>query len=137
MRDDRTASARIPTVRLYGSAIALVSGAYSVWASSTVATASSWLMLALGVVVILHGVVLLTELAARLGDASGPLMIGYSALMLANQGWMATMDRGTMDGGTMNGGMSSVGMSWDPGMAALAVLMLASGLIMTRRRGMA
>lgn len=124
-------------MRLYGSAIALVSGAYSIWASSTAATTSSWLMLVLGVVVILHGVVLLTEFAARLGDASGPLMIGYSVLMLANQAWMATMDRGTMGGGMMDGGMSSTGMSWDPGMVALAVLMLASGLIMTLRREMA
>lgn len=42
-------------------------------------------MALLGTVVVVHGVVLLTPYADRLGSASGPLMIVYSLLMLLNQ----------------------------------------------------
>lgn len=135
---------RISTMRLYGSAIALVSGAYSTYLATTGAgmTGSAWLMLALGLVVLVHGVVLLTPLAASLGAASGPLMIVYAVLMLGNQAWMATMDGAGMGGGMggMGGmnGMNSMagGAGWDPGMVAIAVLMLGSGIIMTVRRDM-
>ncbi|MEF8894354.1 hypothetical protein [Halodesulfurarchaeum sp.] len=108
--------------------------------TSTMVT-SSWFMGVLGVVVILHGGVLLTEYADRLGQNSGPLMIVYSVLMLLNQ---ALIGVGIMDDGSgmsMNGSMATSGMnssmSWDAGMIALAVLMLISGFIMTRRNMMA
>ncbi|WP_233547757.1 hypothetical protein [Haloferax sp. Atlit-10N] len=104
-------------------------------------------MALLGVIVVVHGVVLLTPYADRLGSASGPLMIGYSVLMLLNQtlvGVTGSMNWG-MGGGMgtgMDGGMASgmgsnitAGMGWDLGMVALAVLMLVSGIIMTNRRG--
>ncbi|WP_049981032.1 hypothetical protein [Halolamina rubra] len=136
----------VSDTRLYGAAIGVVSGGYSLWSAST-ATAmgsSGWLMALLGVVVLVHGVLLLTDYADRLGDASGPLMIGYSVLMLLNQalvgtgmtGGMGGMNGG-MDGGTMGGGMDGTtggmaGMGWDAGMVALAVLMLISGVIMTQ-----
>ncbi|WP_234944728.1 hypothetical protein [Haladaptatus paucihalophilus] len=102
---------------------------------------SAWFMLALGVVVVIHGVVLLTPVATRLGTASGPLMIGYAVLMLLNQGLMLTRDPmgSGMDSGMgsgMNGGMASGVATVDGGMVAIAVLMLASGVIMTVRRGM-
>lgn len=42
-------------------------------------------MVVLGLVVVVHGVILLTPYTGRLGTASGPLMIGYSLLMLLNQ----------------------------------------------------
>lgn len=131
----------ISTARLYGSAIALVSGGYSAYLATTGAemTGSAWLMLALGVVVALHGVVLVTPLAGRLGAASGPLMVAYSVLMLLNQAWMASMGRSGMgDGMGGTDGMSpATGMGWDAGMVAIALLMLASGVIMTvRRNGM-
>ena len=142
------------TMVLYGSSIALVSGAYSVAMATTgpEMTTSAWLMFALGVIVLVHGVALLTPVAARLQGTSGPLMILYSLLMLLNQVWMATMAPSTTRGSTgmngmggMNGvdtvggatGMGSLtaGVGWDAGMVALAILMLASGVIMTARRG--
>ncbi|QIO24891.1 hypothetical protein [Haloarcula sp. JP-L23] len=135
------------TTRQYGAAIALVSGLYSL-VSATGGTGmmgsnSGLLMALLGVIVVVHGVFLLTPYASRLGKASGPLMIGYSLVMLINQAlvgvtgstnWGMGMGSGT-DGG-MTGSMGSTitaGMGWDLGMAALAVLMLISGVIMTNR----
>ncbi|MFC7130520.1 hypothetical protein [Haloferax chudinovii] len=137
------------TTRQYGAAIALVSGVYSL-VSATGGTGmmgsnSGLLMALLGVIVVVHGVVLLTPYANRLGKASGPLMIGYSIVMLLNQAlvgvtgsanWGMGMGSG-MDGG-MTGGMGSTmtaGMGWDLGMVALAVLMLISGVIMTNHSG--
>ena len=104
---------------------------------------SGWLMLVLGVVVIVHGTVLLTDYADRLGDASGPLMIAYALLMLLNQallgaGMVDGMGTGMNDGmgGGMQGGMAgaSATMGWDAGMVALATLMLLSGVIMSSDR---
>ncbi len=109
----------VGSTRLYGAAIAIVSGMYSlvsaVGSPSDGMPMGASVMLVIGAVVLVHGAVLLTPLAARLGSASGPLMILWAAVMLANQ---------------LTVGM----MSWDPGMVALAVLMLASGAIMTRTR---
>jgi hypothetical protein len=149
-----TGSERVSTMRLYGAAIAIVSGAYSAFVpvSGTGMTAGGWFMLALGAVVLVHGVVLLTPAAARLGTASGPLMLGYAALMLLNQlrlaaGW-TTMGTGGTGGAGMGGGMGGTGMDGmgstavtaamgaDAGMVAIALLMLASGLVMTVRRDM-
>lgn len=129
---------RISSTRLYGSVIAIVSGVYSLWLATGGAgmTGSAWLMLLLGVIVLLHGVVLVTPLAATIGSASGPLMIVYAALMLVNQVWMASRSDsgsvGGMDGGM--GGMDGAAMMGpDAGMIAIAVLMFASGVIMTLR----
>lgn len=136
----------VSSVRLYGSAIAVVSGAYSVYlaTSGLGMPTSAWFMLALGVVVFVHGVALLTPLATKFAAASGPLMLGYAALMLANQLLMALRDPASPGGGGMDGGMGGSGMSdagaaaggmgWDAGMVAIALLMLASGAIMTARR---
>lgn len=100
--------------------------------------------------VLVYGTVLLTAYADRLGDASGPLMIAYALVMLVNQALLGTgmLDAGagmaadgmsTTDGmeatGTMGGRGITAGMGWDAGMVALAVLMLASGVIMTRGGG--
>lgn len=132
---------RFSTMRLYGSVIALVSGGYSIYLATTGSgmVTSAWLMLVLGVIVFVHGVALLTPLAARLGSASGPLMLVYAVLMLLNQVWMTSMGSSGMGSG-MNGmdGMNSVAgsMGWDAGMVAIALLMLASGAIMTTRRDM-
>ncbi|WP_310894319.1 MULTISPECIES: hypothetical protein [unclassified Haloferax] len=139
------------TTRQYGAAIALVSGIYSLFSvvaeAGMMQSAGGAFMALLGVIVVVHGVVLLTPYADRLGSASGPLMIGYSVLMLLNQtlvGVTGSMNWG-MGGGMgtgMDGGMASgmgsnitAGMGWDLGMVALAVLMLISGIIMTNRRG--
>lgn len=111
--------------RLYASAIALVSGIYSIGSAIAggmgMMPMNSSVMLLVGIAVIVHGIVLLTPLAERLGRASGPLMIVWAAIMLANQLLATTMS-------------SSIMVSWDAGMAAVAVLMLASGLIMSRSR---
>ena len=138
---------RISTMRLYGATIGIVSGLYSGYLSVTGASMSTdaWLMLGLGAVVFVHGVVLLTPLAARLGAASGPLMIVYATLMLFNQLRLSAGGTGTggMDGGMggMEGSMNGAGsemaaMGGDGGKVAIAALMLASGLIMTLRSGM-
>lgn len=130
----------VSDTRLYGGAIGIVSGGYSLW-SASMATAmgtGGWLMAVLGVVVLVHGALLLTEFADRIGDASGLLMIAYSVLMLLNQALLGSemmdgmgmggtgMDQRMMDGSTV------AGMGWDPGMVALATLMLVSGVIMAR-----
>lgn len=117
--------------RLYGGVIAVVSGLYSLWLSSTgLGEATGVLMAVLGLVVLVHGVALFV-VPERLGDASGPLMVVWAVLMLLNQAWMATMARpAPMDGGMgMDGGMAPA-MGWDVGMVAVAVIMLASGVIM-------
>lgn len=109
--------------RLYAGAIALVSGIYSIGSAIAGGTGmmpmSDSVMLVVGIVVIAHGIVLLTTIAARLGRASGPLMLVWAAIMLANQLLTASV----------SGPMMA---SWDAGMVALAVLMLVSGLIMSR-----
>lgn len=145
MMDPGESPKGISTTRLYGSAIAIVSGVYSLLASAgggmmsgsmmgTTTSLSGWLMLVLGLVVLVHGVVLLTPAAARIGTASGPLMIGYAVLMLANQAVLGVWSGSRMGSGMeMMGDSMVAGMGWDAGMIALAALMLASGLIMTAR----
>lgn len=131
----------VSNTRLYGAAISVVSGLYSLWSASMMSRmVSGWLMGALGVVVLVHGAVLLTDYADRLGDASGPLMIVYAVVMLLNQALLAT---GMLDDGSgmgmssgMGGSTITAGMGWDAGMVALALLMLGSGLIMTRDESM-
>ncbi len=122
------------TMRLYGGAVAIVSGGYSLYLSTavTMMSAPAWFMFALGLIVMVHGILLLTPLASRLGAGSGIAMTVYSVLMLLNQGWMLTM--GTPIG--MVGGAMTRSMGWNPGMIAIAALMLASGIIMTVRREM-
>jgi hypothetical protein len=115
--------------RLYGASIAIVSGTYSV-VSATIGMGSTGVgglvMLAVGVVVLVHGVALLTAAAGVIGRASGPLMIVWAAIMLLNQLLSATLPGWTMGGS----------MSWDGGMVAIALIMLASGLIMSRPAAM-
>lgn len=129
------------TTRQYGAAIALVSGLYSLvsatWGGGMMRTRSSGRLLValLGIVVVVHGVVLLTPYADRLGSASGPLMIAYSLVMLLDQALVgATGSTNWGMAGGMGPGMTT-GMGWDLGMVALALLMLISGIIMTNRRG--
>lgn len=130
----------VSDTRLYGGAIGVVSGGYSLWSASMTTTMGTggWLMAALGVVVLVHGALLFTEFADRIGDASGPLMIAYSVLMLLNQalagsGMMDGMGSTGMDGQMgMGGSTATAGMGWDAGMVALAALMLVSGVIMSR-----
>lgn len=135
----------IPTATLYASAIAVVSGAYSVLASTggTGMTAGAWVMLVVGIVALVHGVALLTPAAGRLGGWSGPLMIAYAVVMLLNRavlpmgtsgmGPTGGMGPGGMGSGMMDGYGGAMGAGGGAGMVALAVLMLASGLVMTVR----
>ncbi|HUG29531.1 MAG TPA: hypothetical protein VMQ65_03315 [Candidatus Limnocylindria bacterium] len=114
--------------RLYASTIAIVSGIYSI--ASTIGGMGAMpmndsVMLLIGVVALAHGTVLLTPLAERLGRLGGPLMVLWAAVMIGNQFVAATISGGSMRS-----------MTWDGGMIALAVLMLASGLIMSRARRM-
>ncbi|MFB6144550.1 MAG: hypothetical protein ABEJ98_04535 [Candidatus Nanohaloarchaea archaeon] len=105
--------------RKYGGLISVVSGVYSLYLGmQTMNMASMWLMNILGLVVLMHGVALLTDLETDVLDRSGELMVLYSAVMLLNQVWMATM------------------MAFDPGMTAVAVIMLGSGLIMRQQNSM-
>lgn len=108
--------------RLYAAAIAVASGVYSVASAAgeraDMMRMGDSVMLVVGVVVIAHGILLITPVAHRLGRMSGPLMIVWAAVMLANQVVSTTSD--------------SMMTSWDGGMLALALLMLASGVIMSR-----
>ena len=115
--------------RWYGASIALVSGTYSLISASVGMGPSGvggLVMLVVGVVVLVHGVALLTPAAAVIGRASGPLMIGWAGIMLLNQ-FLTTL----LPGWTMGASMS-----WDGGMVAIALIMLASGLIMSRPAAM-
>lgn len=132
----------VSNTRLYGATIAVVSGAYSLASALTGSRMGgvAWAMALLGGVVVVHGAILLTDVADRLGGVGGPLMVAYAVLMLLLQGLLAAglanrdgMGSG-MDGG-MGGSPMTGGMGWDAGMVALAVLMLASGLVMTRAEG--
>lgn len=120
---------RISTMRWYASAIAVVSGGYSLYLSWTAPemTTAMWVMLALGLVVTIHGVLLLTPFAANIVTVSGALMMTYAVGMLAIQWWI---DMGQSDM------MMGESMSADPGMIAIAILMLFSGILMERRREM-
>lgn len=127
----RDGGARIGVMALYAATIALVSGAYSVGPALSGISAppmmdgmgvAAWLMLLVGVVVIVHGIVLLTPAAAMLGGSSGPLMVLWALVMLGIQAVGAVGMDGIMRG-----------MQLDFGMIALAVLMLASGAIMIAR----
>ena len=84
--------------------------------------ASMTAMLVIGLVVVVHGIVLLTPVAERFGRASGPLMVVWAVIMLGIQALAAMSSSDPMMGSP----------SWDVGMVALAVLMLVSGLIMSR-----
>lgn len=120
----------ISPVRWYGGSIAIVSGLYAVILSLTPTsmTMGAWFMLLLGIIVLAHGILLVTPLVAQLEAISGPLMLLYAALMLLHQAWLGIQSMGTDE-------MMGMGaMTWDPGMAALALLMLASGIIMTSNR---
>ncbi len=116
--------------RLYASAIAVVSGIYSIASATSGGMASmpmsSSVMLVLGLVVLVHGIALLTPLADGFARVSGPLMLVWSGLMLGNQALAATADSRPM----MSEG------SGDGGMVAIALLMLVSGLIMIRSQAM-
>lgn len=120
----------IGDARLYASAIAIVSGLYSIAAAlpddMDAMPMGDTVMLVIGVVVLAHGIALLTPLADGFGRASGPLMLVWAAIMLANQALAATSSSAPMMGDA----------SWDGGMVAIAVLMLTSGLIMIRGRDM-
>ncbi len=124
----------ISNTRLYGAAIAFASGFYSIWSAAMMSqlALSRWIMAIIGVVVIAHGAVLLTDFAARLGNASGLLMIIYAVVMLLNQVLMGTGMMADVAGMGMDGGGMMAGMGWDAGMVALAALMLFSGIMMTR-----
>lgn len=120
------------TYRMYGAAIALVSGTYSMWSASMASSfdVNAWLMLILGAIVVIHGVILLTQFATLLGSLSGPLMVGYALVMLGHQTLLGLGLLGT-EGGT---GMEPVRttMAFDGGMVALSALMLISGVLMVR-----
>lgn len=125
------------SARLYGGAIAVVSGGYSLWLR---VMNDGLLMALLGAVVLAHGLLLFLS-PERLAGYSGPLMVVWAAMMLLNQtwAWWAMVDgMGSGMSGGMDGGMgASAGMSADPGMVAIALIMLASGVIMwtTGERG--
>jgi len=135
------------TTRLFASSIAIVSGLYAI-SSSAVAMMRApmmtevsaalgiggWIMLGVGIMVLGHGIILLTPLAGFLARTSGPLMMLWAGIMLVDQALLAALPGWGIPGSRMDSGMSSSmtsGMGWDAGMVAIAVLMLASGLIMS------
>ena len=122
----------LTATRLYASSIAIVSGVYSLAGPVLILFdapglmdeglgLSGWIMAGLGIIVLIHGIVLLTPYAERLDRASGALMLVWAVIMLVNQFVLATASS------------MMARMGWDPGMVAMAILMLISGLIMLRR----
>lgn len=129
--------------RLYASSIAIVSGLYSIGSAAGMMMSTpmmtdmalgigGWIMLGLGIIVLVHGSVLLTPAADRLGRRSGPLMVLWAIIMLLNQGLSGALTGWGTSGSRMGGSAMTTGMGWDAGMVAIAVLMLASGFIMSR-----
>lgn len=102
--------------QLYGGSISTVSGLYALYQSmaGTAAMIDMWGMTGMGLIVLVHGLLLFTSVAARIGRWNGPLMMLYAAIMLGNQFLLASM--------------------LDVGMVAIAALMGISGLIMYGRR---
>lgn len=137
-------SPALSNTRLYGAAIAIVSGIYSIASPATAMfgtqsmgsmsggmgspSIAGWVMLCIGVVVLIHGVILLTPIAESAANWSGPLMLLWAAIMLLDQLYLGVSASGSMSTPT------AASMTWDPGMVAIAVLMLISGLIMLPRR---
>lgn len=127
--------------RLYASSIAIVSGVYAIGSALTSMGArmgmsmqsgdglgvAGWIMLVIGVVVLVHGAVLLVGPLAAFARLSGPLMIVWAVVMLAQQALAALVP-----GFAMTGGAMASAATWDAGMVAIAMLMLVSGLIMLR-----
>lgn len=133
----------VSTMRLYGGAVGVVSGTYSVWLAldgAGMGGGAGWVMALVGLVALVHGLALFTPVASSIGRASGPLMMGYAAVMLLLQAWAELTDpmdggMGGMDG-TMGGTVDGMMVGADAGMLALALLMLFSGVVMTLRREM-
>lgn len=140
---------RIPIIRLYGGAIGVVSGLYAILVpgvelldmagvdSGATLSVGGWVMLAVGVAALIHGILLFTPLAADIGRISGPLMLVWATIMVGNQALVATVTGWGMAGSGMGGGMDgamSSSMGWDPGMVTVGILMFVSGLIMIGRR---
>ena len=139
---------KLSATTLYASSIAIVSGIYAV-SSPLIAMIRApamtdpdapgiggWIMLGVGIVVLLHGIALLTPVSASLRRTSGPLMVVWAAIMLLNQLLLAAVPGFGMaaaPAGEMMGSPMASGTSWDAGMVAIAILMLASGLIMINR----
>lgn len=122
--------------RWYGGLIAVVAGFYaiSMAAWGPMLGIVDWFMLVLGGVVLGHGVALFGRFSPSIDASSGVFMIIYSVLMLLGQVWAGVFGgtrMGSMGGqmGLMTMGWST--MAWDPGMTALAVVMLGSGIVMT------
>jgi hypothetical protein len=123
----------ISATRLYGSSIAVISGLYSIISALSGAMRtpmmepaaglglSGLIMLAVGVAVLVHGLLLLTPTSARIARVSGPLMVVWAVIMLGNQFLVLVMP-----------GLAMGAMALDGGMIALAILMLISGLFMMR-----
>lgn len=137
----------VPTIRLYGGAIGVVSGLYAILMAGAelvdvagtdfmeVLGIGGWVMLAVGLAALIHGILLFTPVAAGMSGVSGPLMLLWATVMVGNQVLMATVgDWGMAGSGMGMEGADSSSMEWDPGMVAVGVLMFISGLIMIGRR---
>ena len=102
----------------YGGTLAIVSGIYSFLMGSSSAMSPFTLSTILGVIVFIHGALLLfsPDSISNFSRESGLLMMVYSILMLTNQVIMQ---------------LTSMMMAeWDLGMVSLAILMLVSGRLM-------
>jgi hypothetical protein len=126
------------STRLYGAAIGLAMGGYSLAAATTgQMTAAAWVVALAGAVATLHGLALLTPIAGHLGSASGPLMLLYALVMLGNQVlvWMTTSLLAESAMRVHDIGPEPALTGVDEGLVALTLLMFASGLITTVRGG--
>lgn len=122
-------------IKLYAGSIAVVAGGYTVLSATRVGadlSTAAWAMILLGAVVLAHGVAMFTQLADRRETAHGPSMVVYAVLLVLSQGWISMGGAGSAGDGS-DGGAAFLG--WDPGVVALAVLLLVSGIIMIEEAG--
>ena len=131
------------TSRWYGGLVAVVAGIYAIamaaWGPGM--SYADWFLLVVGGVVFGHGVALVGGFSRRLDATSGALLVGYALVLVLSQAWLGVRDDSPLQQGTLSSpsvhrelGWSTL--PWDPGLVALAIVLLGSGVIMTavRRR---
>jgi|GEM_PF-1354612 uncharacterized membrane protein HdeD (DUF308 family) len=109
---------KLPSETVYASTLAIVSGVYSILMGYVPGMPIRTLVTFLGIVVILHGILLLfpSKKINLSSQDSGFLMVLYGLLMLSDQLFSQLT--------------SSMMIGWDAGMISLSLLMLVSGRLM-------
>jgi len=115
---------KLPSDTVYASTLAIISGVYSILMGYVPGMPIKAFTIFLGIVVILHGILLLFPLKKINFSSrdSGFLMVLYGVLMLSDQLFSQLT--------------SSMMVGWDLGMISLSLLMLVSGRLMLMKTDM-